>query len=177
MTEGTKRAVLQSARDHCCLIALQHLLWFCVAPLISAGKLGKRVTDLEKRKQPYQKRWISSMTSTNQMWIIRRRGKLRPLPPPGRLCFRGEMWSLSQGMVQTWLHWLKICYTVTRSVLECWLSDCPCCLNTSTLPHRFCPCQLVLSEMLPSQSVRQLVAAAMSKKQQCCDCTVSLSAL
>lgn len=81
------------------------------------------------------------------------------------------MWSPRQGMVQTWLHWLKICYRVTHSILECWLSDCPCCLNTSTFPDWFSLCQLVLSEMLPSQFVRQLVAVAMPKKQQGCDCT------
>lgn len=47
----------------------------------------------------------------------------------------------------------------------------PGCLNTSTFPDCFGPCQLVLSEMLPSQFVRQPVAAARSKKQQGCDCT------
>lgn len=51
----------------------------------------------------------------------------------------------------------------------------PGCLNTSTFPDWFGPCQLVLSEMLPSQFVRQLVAAARSKKQQGCDCTKFVS--
>lgn len=62
-----------------------------------------------------------------------------------------------------------------HSILECWLLDCLCCLNTSTFPDWFGLCQLVLSEMLLSQFVRQLVAVAMSKTQQGCDCTKFVS--
>lgn len=75
-----------------------------------------------------------------------------------------------QGVVHTWLHWLEICSRITLSILEGWLSDCPRCLNSSTSPDWFGPCPLVLSEMLPSQFVKQLVAAAVSKKQRGCDC-------
>lgn len=78
-------------------------------------------------------------------------------------------------MVQTQLHWLKICIRITHSILEAWLSDCPRCLNNSTFSDWFGLCPLVLSEMLPSQFVKRLVAAAMSKKQQGCDCTKFVS--
>lgn len=85
------------------------------------------------------------------------------------------MGTLSQGMVEAWLHWLKICCRIMHSIFERWLPDCPCCLNTSTFPDWFDLCQLVLSEMLPSQFVRHLVAVAMPKKLQGCDCTKVVS--
>lgn len=112
------------------------------------------------------------MTGTTQMWRVRRRGELRSFCFPW---FRDGMWSLSQEMVQTWLHWLKICCRIMHSIFECWLSDCPYCLNINTFPGWFGLCPLVLSEMLPSQFARQLVAVAMPKKQQGCDCTKVVS--
>lgn len=107
------------------------------------------------------------------MWRIRR-WELTPLSLPRHAMFQ-EWDVLRWGMLQTWLHWLKICSRITHSILESWLSDCPCCLNNSTFSDWFGLCPLELSEMLPSQFVEQLVAAAVSKKQQGCDCTKFVS--
>jgi len=78
-------------------------------------------------------------------------------------------------MVQTWLCWQKIICRVKHSILESWLSDCLCHLNTSTFPGWLGPCRLVLPGMLPSHSVKELVDVAVPKKQQGCDCTKVVS--